>query len=63
MSLFYNFNDISNMSLFNWVDFNSFSSFESLITTITYNILFYLFLSLFIRIAYKTICRLINMIF
>ena len=63
MSLFYNFHDISNMSLFNWVDFTNFSSFEQLISTITYNILFYLFLSLFIRIAYKTICRIINIIF
>lgn len=63
MSLFYNFNDISHLDIFNWVDFSSFTSFEQLISTITYNILFYLFLTLFIRIAYKTICRIINIIF
>lgn len=63
MSLFYNFSDISSMNIFNWVDFNSFTSFEQLITTITYNILFYLFLIMFISIAYKTICRLINILF
>lgn len=63
MNLFYNFNDIKNLSVFSWVNFSDFSYFEQLITTICYNILFYIFLSLFIRIAYKTICRIISIIF
>lgn len=63
MNLFYNFSDIVSLSYFSWVDFSSFTSFEQLITTIVFNILFYLFLAIFLSIAYKTICRVLNMIF
>ena len=63
MNLFYNFSDIVSLSYFNWVDFNTFTYFEQLITTFSFNILFYLFLAIFLSIVYKTICRVLNMIF
>lgn len=63
MSLFYDYADIVNLEIFSWCDFTSFSPFQQLATTIGFNILFYLFLSLFLSIAYKTICRVLNIIF
>lgn len=63
MNLFYTYSDIISLPMFSWVDFTTFSAFEQLITTISFNILFYMFLSLFLSIAYKTICRVINIIF
>jgi len=55
--------DIVNLPYFSWVDFSSVPPFQQLVVTIGYNILFYIFLSMFLTIAYKTICRVINIIF
>lgn len=63
MSLFYNYSDIIQLDMFSWVDFSSFSPFQQLATTIGFNILFYLFLIIFLSVAYKTICRFLNFIF
>lgn len=63
MNLFYNYSDIIALDMFSWCDFSSFTSFEQLITTIIFNILFYLFLIMFMSIVYKIIVRFINFIF
>lgn len=63
MSLFYDYIDITQLEIFSWCDFTSFSPFQQLATVIGFNILFYLFLILFLSIAYKTICRFLNFIF
>jgi len=63
MTIFYDYSDIVNLPYFSWVDFSSFNPFQQLVVTIGYNILFYIFLSMFLTIAYKTICRVINIIF
>lgn len=59
----YDFDYISNLTILNFIDFSTFTEFEKLISTIGYNILFYLFLIFFCSVVYKTICRLCNYIF
>lgn len=59
----YDFNYISSLEILNFIDFSTFTEFEKLISTIGYNILFYLFLFFFCSVVYKTLCRIWNYIF
>lgn len=59
----YDFNYISSLEILSFIDFSTFTEFEKLISTIGYNILFYLFLVFFCSVVYKTICRIWNYIF
>lgn len=63
MPLIYTFNQISTMTIFNWVDFTTFTDFQSLIITIGFNCLYYIFLIFFCSIVYKTLLKLWNIIF
>lgn len=59
----YDFNYISSLEILSFIDFSTFTEFEKLISTIGYNILFYLFLFFFCSVVYKTLCRIWNYIF
>lgn len=63
MPLYFTYEVISQMSVFSFIDFATFTSYEQLMTTIVFNILFYLFLIFFCSVVYKTICRLVSFIF
>lgn len=63
MYLFYSFEQIKSFACFVWVDFESFSYFQSVAFTLGVNLYFLIFLIFILNISYKIINRLLNIIF
>ncbi len=63
MYVFYSLEEIKSMALFNWIDFSTFTQFESVILVLLVNIFYILLLSFVFSIVYKVVNRILNAIF
>lgn len=63
MYLFYSYEQIQALSIFSSIDFSVFTGFEIVVITILFNLFYLACLSFFVKVAYKTVNRILNIIF